>query len=67
VYWVLCSISPVKAQNPVGAWLEAPEPDEEDLSNVVSHGKEVEQYTSGVDVEQGGFFRKKMDAITKAL
>jgi NCS1 family nucleobase:cation symporter-1 len=46
--------------------LEAPEPDEEDLSNVVSHGKEVE-YSSGVDVEQGGFFRKKMDAITKAL
>ncbi|THY78561.1 NCS1 nucleoside transporter family, partial [Aureobasidium pullulans] len=59
VYWILCSISPVKAQNPVGSWLEAPEPDEEDLSNVVSHGKEVEQYTSGVDVEQGGFFRKK--------
>jgi hypothetical protein len=37
------------------------------LSNVVSHGKEVE-YASGMDVEsQGGFLRKKMDAITKAL
>jgi NCS1 family nucleobase:cation symporter-1 len=66
VYYILCRIAPVQAQNPVGSWLEAPEPDEEDLRNVVSHGKEVE-YATGLDVEQGGFFRKKMDAITKAL
>lgn len=68
VYYLLCLISPVKAPNPMGSWLEAPEPDEEDLSNVVSHGQDAGDYSSGVDIEQqGGFFRKKMDAITKAL
>lgn len=68
MYYLLSLIWPVPACSPTGSWFEVHDVEERDSEIVL--GKEMEGATSrrsSVDMDKGGFLKKRMAAISKAL
>ncbi|GAB7348656.1 hypothetical protein MBLNU459_g7023t1 [Dothideomycetes sp. NU459] len=67
IYWLLATLFPVKALNPIGSWFEVHDVEERDDSSILDgeNMSQTDRRASGVEIEKGGFIKERLGKVGK--